>query len=271
MATSNVLPTYFLGHGGGPLPLLNDPTHSTIIKHWKQLSATITQPKAIVVISGHWEEKEVTVTAGSSTSLLYDYYGFPPESYEYKYPAPGDPKISERIQSLLTEAGIPNKKDTSRGLDHGVFVPLGLIFPKANIPVVQVSMLSSYDPKAHIEYGRALAPLRREGVLIIGSGFSFHNMRAFFGGAGPALSWSKAFNAYLIDACTKKTGTERDALLKAWASAPNARDCQPREDHLMPLHVVAGAAGNDAGHVIFRDNLLGIESVDFRFGEHPSC
>jgi aromatic ring-opening dioxygenase catalytic subunit (LigB family) len=186
--------------------------------------------------------------------MYYDYYGFPPAAYSITWPAPGAPQLAERVRQLLSEAGLPSAEDANRGFDHGTFVPLKVSWPDATIPTTQLSLVAGLDPARHLEIGRALAPLRDEGVLILGSGLSFHNLRAF--GHPQVRDLSRAFDAWLRDTVARPDG-ERDASLIAWESAPYARVCHPREEHLLPLMVCAGASAGDVGTVPFNDVLLG--------------
>jgi aromatic ring-opening dioxygenase catalytic subunit (LigB family) len=195
--------------------------------------------------------------------LLFDYSGFPKASYELTWPAPGSPKVAARVRELLSAAGISSAEDGARGFDHGTFVPLKLTYPDANVPTVQLSLQAGLDPAVHLAIGRALAPLRDEGVFIVGSGMSYHNMRGFFrGGAGPA---SIAFDTWLGEA-VEAAPDERDARLRDWARAPSARECHPREEHLLPLMVIAGAAGTDRGRVAHRQVLMGVTVSAHQFG-----
>ena len=215
-------------------------------------------PRAIVVISGHWEESPLAVTAAPSPSLLYDYYGFPPHTYELKYPAPGSPKLAARVAGLVNA-----RLETERGFDHGVFIPFKLIYPDANVPVVQLSLKSGLDAAEHIRIGQALAPLRKEGVLIVGSGMSFHNLRAF----GPAAGTpSVQFDEWLSAAVCAPDSGQRNQLLTSWKNAPSARFAHPREEHLLPLMVAAGAAGSDPGQRLFEDTVMGAKVSAFGFG-----
>ncbi|MEY3038311.1 MAG: hypothetical protein RL143_878 [Pseudomonadota bacterium] len=168
----------FISHGGGPMPLLGDPQHAELIDMLKQLPSKFPQPRAIVVISAHWENDEIAITSSSSPSLLFDYYGFPAESYQFNYPAPGNPQLASKIAKVLQVDGFNVRLDEERGLDHGVFIPLMLMYPQADIPVLQISLSNSLDPLQHLQLGEALAKLDEEDVLFLGSGFSFHNMRA---------------------------------------------------------------------------------------------
>ncbi len=237
----------FLSHGGGPLPLLGDAAHAEMVACLTTIAATIERPSAILVVSAHWEEQQPTVTAGANPSLLYDYSGFPNESYEIQYPCPGDPPLACAIAAALAEAGIEARLTTTRGLDHGLFVPLKIMFPAAEIPCVQLSLLRSLDPAQHLALGRALQGLADPGLLLIGSGFSFHNMKAFF---TPDTAESKAMNGafenWLLDTCSNRqlAEQERSQRLLHWQDAPFARYCHPREEHLLPLHVCYGYAAS---------------------------
>jgi aromatic ring-opening dioxygenase catalytic subunit (LigB family) len=221
------------------------------------------RPKAILVISGHWDAARVAVNTASTHSLYYDYYGFPAHTYKLAYPAKGSPELAAHVRDLLRGAGIETDEDAARGLDHGVFIPFMLMFPDADIPIVQISLRSDMDPAAHIALGRALAPLRDEDVLIIGSGMSYHNLRAFFR-PGDADIEAKAFDDWLVD--TVIDPAHRDARLIDWRDAPSAIACHPEPEHLLPLHVVAGAAGADVGQRVYADKILGKAVSAFRFG-----
>lgn len=247
-------------HGGGPLPVMGDPSHARMIEFLRGIEGSIGRPSAIVVVSAHWECARPTITSGSAPGLIYDYGGFPDEMYRLRYPAPGSPDLAGRLAALLTAAGFEPELDPSRGFDHGMFIPLLLMYPDASIPVVQLSMLSSLDPAAHIAIGAALAPLADDDVLILGSGFTFHNMNAF-GPTHPVTGGdpdNEAFEAWLGDVCTNPdlSEAERTDRLVGWAGAPGARWCHPREEHLLPLHVCYGAGGGPATQV-FDDLVLG--------------
>jgi len=221
------------------------------------------RPKALLVISGHWEAPVARVTTARRPSLIYDYSGFPAHTYALTWPAPGSPELAARVQQLLEEAGVDSGADETRGFDHGVFVPLKVVYPEAQVPTVQLSLRTGLDPAAHLAVGRALAPLRDEGVLILGSGMSYHNMRAFRTSA--AREPSARFDAWLTEAVAEER-TARDAALIAWTQAPAARESHPREEHLMPLMVAAGAAGDDRGRSVLRDEVMGAVVSAFRFG-----
>jgi len=232
----------------------------------KNLAATLPRPpKAIVMVSAHWLEPHFAVTQGAQPKLIYDYYGFPPHTYELKYPAPGQPALADQIVKMLNAAGIASASNAQRGFDHGMFIPLMLIFPAANVPVVQLSLHASLDPLRHLEVGRALEALRDQDVLIIGSGMSFHNMRAY--GNVQFAPISDAFDEWLTQA-VESGAQERSDLLSNWERAPGARQCHPprAEEHLIPLMTVAGAAGNDRGRKLFSDRVMETTLSAFSFG-----
>jgi aromatic ring-opening dioxygenase catalytic subunit (LigB family) len=224
------------------------------------------RPKAVLVVSGHWEAQDFLLSSGAAPGMIYDYGGFPPHTYQISYPAPGEPALARHAAQLLEAAGFEAGLDPARGFDHGTFSMLYPIYPQADMPVVQLSVRQDLDPLAHIDAGRALAPLRDEGVLIVGSGLSFHNLRQF-GPAGQAASHQ--FDDWLRHVLLDLAPKERmDALLR-WSEAPSARQAHPREDHLIPLMVALGAAqGEPAACVYHEDDFFGSLAVSsFRFGE----
>jgi len=243
----------FLSHGGGPWPLLNDPRHKNLIDFLEKIPQTLISPSAILVISAHWEEDSPTVQSNPRPEMLYDYYGFPAETYHYSYPAPGHPELASRIASLLNNCGMDGRLDQERGFDHGLFVPLMIMYPAATIPCLQLSLRSDLHPENHIRLGRALGELRKENVLIIGSGSSFHNLPAF---REPPTAETQALNdgfeTWLADVMTsdRLQEEEREQRLINWQDAPGARYCHPREEHLLPLHVCYGLAGGPADRVV---------------------
>lgn len=267
------MPTLFIPHGGGPCFFMDwnpSNTWDQQRKFLEDIPASLPEkPKALLVISGHWEEAQFTVQRNLNPSLLFDYGGFPPHTYELTWPAPGDVALSDKVKSLLDSAGFPTNVDTNRGFDHGTFIPLKVAFPQANIPCVQLSLRADLDPEAHIAVGRALAPLRDEGVLIIGSGNTYHNMsvmmRAMQRGTTGTPSGLE-FDRWLTEATTHPDPTERDRMLAAWDQAPGAREANPREEHLIPLHVIAGAAGDDIGVKTLEDHVMGAVESAFSFG-----
>lgn len=261
---STLSPVLFIPHGGGPLPLLGDPSHQQLVDFLQGIPARIPTPTAICVISAHWEESIATITSGATPSLIYDYYGFPDAAYAIKYPVLGSPNLANRVFTALQQNGITARLDEQRGLDHGLFVPLKLMFPDAGISCVQLSLLNNLDSAAHIAIGKALRPLRQDNVLFIGSGFSFHNMGAFFNGNQGVDEKNAAFQAWLIDTCTNPTFSfaERASRLINWERAPDSRYCHPREEHLLPLHVCAGLS-DEAAELIFDGKVLGKRACAF--------
>ncbi len=235
----------FLSHGGGPMPLLGDGRHSEMVDCLKTIATKIGQPSAILVISAHWESNVPVLTAGGNPPLIYDYYGFPEESYHIQYPCPGEPALAHQIYNALNTAQVPARLDANRGFDHGLFVPLKIMFPKADIPCVQLSLINNLNPSDHIHLGRVLRPLTYDNLLVIGSGFSFHNLREFFKTGTPeSKAMNEAFEDWLIETCssTDISEAEREQRLIHWEQAPHARYCHPREEHLLPLHVCYGFA-----------------------------
>jgi aromatic ring-opening dioxygenase catalytic subunit (LigB family) len=221
-------------------------------------------PKAVLVVTAHWESGEFSVSSAEQPPMLYDYSGFPAHTYQIKYPAAGSPALAARVRELLTQAGIQSSADAQRGFDHGTFIPMGLIYPDAQIPVVMLSIKAGYDPLAHIRAGQALQALRDEGVLIIGSGLSYHNMRGF--GRSESRAVSEVFEGYLNDAVSDPDAQRRIDKLLHWESAPGARAAHPHEDHLIPLMVVAGAAGTDPGQRLLVDHAMNVAMASYRFG-----
>lgn len=252
----------FLSHGGGPLPLLGDEGHSEMVSCLQDISARIKKPSAILVISAHWEDKIPALTSGDRPSLIYDYYGFPEVAYSIEYPCPGEPLLAAQIHNLLKTAGIGARLDRQRGFDHGLFVPLKIMYPDADIPCVQLSLVNNLSPTEHLNLGRALQDLAYDNLLVIGSGFTFHNMKEFF---SPETSESKvkneAFENWLLDTCSNQAigEEERTSRLEHWSEAPFARYCHPREEHLLPLHVCYGLAGSHCS-ASFQLNILNKQS-----------
>ena len=254
----------YFSHGGGPLPILGVAGHQAMIDFMLRLPSRLRKPDAILVISAHWEESTATLLGSDSPPMLYDYSGFPDEAYEITYPAPGNPVLADRIINLLNKNTIPARLDPRRGFDHGVFIPLKLMYPEADVPSLQLSLLCNLNPAAHIILGKALRELTHENILVIGSGFSFHNMRAFsMQGIHTPDPANDAFQDWLIETCTGPIfQSEREQLLIDWEKAPSARYCHPREEHLLPLHVCLGMADKPAS-TIFDDHILGKRCVGF--------
>ena len=263
-------PTLFIPHGAGPCFFMDwnpkDAWDATAA--WlRSIPASLpARPKAILLISGHWLAQQATLGATERPELIFDYHGFPPHTYELQYAAPGAPEVAARVQQLLSAAGLAVAQDGARGWDHGVFIPLKVAFPDAEVPLLQLSLLQSLDAAAHIELGRALAPLRDEGVLIVGSGMSYHNMRGY--GDARSTPVAAAFDHWLGETVALPA-PERNARLAAWdtAAGPAGRLSHPprAEEHLLPLHVVAGAAGEGRGAKVFTDRVMAVDISAFRF------
>lgn len=237
-------PILYIPHGGGPMPLMGEPNHSELVTYLQSLDNELNKPKAILVVSAHWEESQSTVTGAMKPPLIFDYYGFPEETYQINYPVSGSPSLALQIVELLLTAGIKAKQDTKRGLDHGSFVPLKLIYPNANIPVVQLSLTRDLNPKTQINVGEAIADLAKQGVSIIGSGFSFHNLQVLMSRDKTVMQKSVDFDHWLNQhiLAPELTWEEKKLALVNWHKAPHARFAHPREEHLLPLHVCFGAA-----------------------------
>lgn len=262
-------PVLFIPHGAGPCFFMEwqpTDTWNQMAEFLKGISSRLPQrPKAVLIISAHWQTSEFSITTGTQPDLIYDYYGFPEHTYQLTYPAVGAPVLAERIGNMLTDAGLSNKQDATRGFDHGVFIPLKLIFPNADIPVVQLSLRQDLDPEAHLMAGKAIAALRDEGVLIVGSGMSFHNMRGY--GDKKFTAPSVAFDDWL----TKTVAADADARFAAlsdWSKAPHAIESHllGSEEHLIPLMVIAGTAGTDQGQKVYSQQVMKTQISAFQFG-----
>lgn len=262
------MPVYFISHGGGPWPWLSGPYRDAYHHLEVSLQALPSElprkPQAILMISGHWEENKFSIMTNPHPSMLYDYGGFPEHTYHIKYPAPGSPELASRVHSLLSAAGFQSQNNSERGFDHGAFTPLAVSFPQADIPVVQLSLRSDYDPEAHIQVGRALASLRDEGILIIGSGLSYHNLRLFDQRASKP---SREFDTWLQNTLKLDPQSRLEKILE-WEKAPSARLAHPQEDHLLPLMVSLGAAENEVARLSYHEDQFfgGISVSSFCFG-----
>jgi aromatic ring-opening dioxygenase catalytic subunit (LigB family) len=259
-----MLPTFYLPHGGGPCFFMDDPqgVWTGMARFLRELPGTLPmQPRAILMVSGHWETRGFALTATAKPPLVYDYYGFPAHTYQLRYDAPGEPELAARVAGLLRDAGHAAMLDPERGLDHGVFVPLKVAFPNADVPVVELSLDADLDAAMHLAMGRALTPLREEGVLILGAGMSFHNLRAY--GDPRATAPAAQFDAWL-DQAARLPPASRTQALAYWHEAPAARICHPRPEHLLPMMVAAGASSG-AGERIYNEQVLGALISGFRF------
>lgn len=249
------LPTFYLCHGGGPWPWMQGPLREMLRGLEEGLHAIVrglpARPRAVLVVSSHWEEDVFTLTAADAPGMVYDYQGFPAEMYAIRYPAPGHPALASRVQELLHAQGCRARLSPDQGFDHSTYSLLKPMFPQAELPVLQMSLQRGLDPAAHLQAGAALATLRDEGVLIIGSGMSCHDR-------GPGLEQaSQGFDDWLQSTLAGRDPEARRDALRHWERAPFARLVHSREDHLLPLMVAVGAAEGDAGTCVYRDRLMG--------------
>lgn len=260
-------PVFFVSHGAGPWPYV-DELRGAFARTAAGLAAiprTLPEkPRAILAVSGHWEERAFTVASAPQPPMVYDYAGFPEHTYHIRYPAPGAPELAMRVRDLLEGSGIDTAEDPGRGFDHGVFVPLYLMYPQGDVPVAMLSIRADYDPLVHLQVGRALERLRDEGVLILGSGLTYHNLRRF---GPPGAEASERFEAWLHDAVAEPDADIRAERLSHWEQAPEARQAHPREDHLVPLMVAAGAAGSSPGERFILDRVWEVTMASYRFAD----
>ncbi len=267
------LPTYFISHGGGPWPYLDGPFRRAFDVLEQSLVAIRQelreQPKAVLMISSHWEEDGFAVSSGATPGMVYDYYGFPEHTYHIRYAAPGAPELAARVKQLLDAGGVNARLDPERGYDHGTFSIMKPMYPEEAMPIVQLSIDRGYDPERHLQLGRLLAPLRDEGVLIIGSGLTYHNLREIRGGGQGRIA-SHAFDAWLQDTMSSPPDV-RSERLRQWADAPMARAAHPQEDHLIPLMSIVGAAEEETSATVYHQSDLfgGITASSFRLGALP--
>ena len=258
-------PTFYLCHGGGPWPWMQGPIRQLLRNLEQGLRALPSRlpalPSAILVVSAHWEAAAFSLTSSTAPGMVYDYQGFPPETYRIRYPSPGAPEVALEAVELLQAAGCAATLNDTRGYDHSTYSLMQPMFPQADIPVVQMSIQASMEAEDHLRAGAALAPLRDRNILIIGSGMSIHER-------GPEMATaSPPFDAWLHDAVLSSDSARRWQALAAWEEAPFARQVHPTADHLLPLMVAAGAAQDDAATCIYRERLMGTVAVSsFRFG-----
>jgi len=269
----NRMPAVYLPHGGGPWPFVDRPMGApaeldALSAYLRGLPASLpTRARAVLIVSAHWEESAPTLMTAAQPAMLYDYYGFPPEAYRVTWPAPGAPQLAERVGTLLEAAGFTPTADPSRGFDHGTFVPLKLAYPEADVPTLQLSLVRGLDPATHLAIGRALAPLRDDGVFIVGSGMSYHNMAGFRAAmrGGHTAPLGADFDAWLAETIALPAA-ERAERLTRWADAPGARAAHPREEHLLPLMVIAGAGDDSPGTLGYTGTLMGARVSAVHFG-----
>ncbi|QQX88155.1 dioxygenase [Cupriavidus necator] len=266
---SSRMPTYFISHGGGPWPWMKQelqtryaPLAAALADMPRQIGR---KPRAVLMVSAHWEAPAFTVQGAARPGMVYDYYGFPEHTYQVRYASPGSPELAARTLQLIRAAGLPGDIDPERGYDHGMFAPMAVMIPEADVPVVQLSLLRGLEPEAHIQLGRSIATLRDEEVLIVGSGLSYHNLRAF-GPAGEAAS--AAFDGWLGDTLLHHEGSTRTDRLLQWEQAPSARQAHPREEHLLPVMVAVGAAESDTATRVYHEGRFfgGLSVSSYRLG-----
>lgn len=265
---TNRMPVAYVPHGGGPWPFVDMGLPKAELDEMRAYLENLaslpkTPPRALLIVSAHWEERVPTLMTHPKPPMFFDYYGFPEQSYTLSWPAPGAPELATRVQEILAQSGIESAVDGSRGFDHGTFVPMMLTYPQAAIPTTQLSLQAGLDPKTHLALGRALAPLRDEGVFIVGSGMSYHDMRGFRGGRGHTVA--ETFDAWLRETALLPQD-QRDQRLATWSAAPSGRAAHPREEHLLPLMVVAGAAGEDRGVLDYNGTFMGLRLSGYHFG-----
>lgn len=263
----SALPIFFISHGGGPCFWMDwgpDDPFKNLASYFKNFQKNLgTKPDAILVISAHWEEEQFTIQTNPNPPMYYDYTGFPENTYHLRYPAKTSAKLIERTHELFKKAGVPLSNDPQRGYDHGLFVPFLLMYPEAEIPVVQLSLKQNLDPEEHLQMGKILAPLRSENILIVGSGLSYHNLRQL----NDVHGYSKKFDDWLLQTVQSEPQKRIESLI-GWEQAPNARLSQPREDHLLPLMVAAGAALEDTATRVYSEKMSNWNfwTSSFKFG-----
>jgi aromatic ring-opening dioxygenase catalytic subunit (LigB family) len=267
------LPTYYLSHGGGPWPYmkaefghLTERLEQSLFAIRRELGDA---PRAVLMVTAHWERPGLAVSSAERPGMEYDYFGFPEHTYHIKYGAPGSPELAARVQSMLGAGRFGCAADPDRGFDHGTFSLMKPLYPDEDMPLVQLSILDSFDPETHLAVGRLLAPLRDEGVLVVGSGSSTHNLRQR---SPSALTPTGRFDSWLQESLVGAAPADRLRRLTRWTEAPAAREVHPREDHLMPLMVAVGAAEDEPGVCVYHeDDFIGAWSLSsFRFGEAPA-
>jgi aromatic ring-opening dioxygenase catalytic subunit (LigB family) len=263
-------PSIYFAHGGGPCFFIDPPPEEPT--RWVAMAAYLRnlpnmlprKPDALLVVSAHWEMPRPTVLAAAQPGMLYDYSGFPPHTYQLTYPAPGAPELATKVQNLLAKAGIETDRDLKRDYDHGIFVPLKVAFPDADIPILQLSLQNGLDPARHIAIGKALASVRDENIAVIGSGLSFHNLRAL---GDPRFDQpSREFDRWLTETLCEVPASEREKRLEQWSLAPAARLCHPREEHFLPLMVAVGAASEEKGRQAFSGTIWNKAVSAYHFG-----
>lgn len=257
----NTQPTFYIPHGGGPCFFMEWPQNPTLWDNMADMLRSLPQrlpqkPAAILVVTAHWEAPVFTFCGGANPQLEYDYYGFPPHTYELTYKAKGAPELAQHAAQLLQNVGIAAHVDEQAPWDHGVFIPLKVSWPNEDVPVLAMSLKRGLDPQEHLAAGKALRQLRDENVVIIGSGLSYHNLRTFFAEQSQLDNLAAAeFDKWLVSSSANDETTRHQAL-SAWESAPYARQVHPREEHLLPLMVVAGAGAEHTGSAFYQERIM---------------
>lgn len=256
----------FITHGGGPWPIISLPGMAeservSMYQHFQSLGEGAV-PKALLVVSAHWEADAIYVNTNPAPSLYYDYMGFPDEAYRLSWAPQVDLSLSEVVADVLNQAGFSVKKDRVRGFDHGVFVPLSVAYPKVEIPIVQISIHHSLDPDLHLNLGKALSVLVSDGYSLITTGNSYHNLRRIFNPTPQAIAASEDFDAWLVETLQLPESRRWEALLD-WSHAPHAYECHPREEHLIPLFVAVGAAGGTPLIPFWQGHMNGLNISSF--------
>lgn len=255
-----MFPSLYISHGS-PMLALDPGASGTALA---RIAAELPKPRAIVIVSAHWESDELLVNANPHPETWHDFGGFPKALFEVQYPAPGEPQLAATVVELLASSGLPSRIDTTRPFDHGVWVPLSLMYPQADIPVVQVSLPTRHGPALQTRVGHALNSLRQQGVLLIGSGSITHNLRELDWHAGPESvePWAKVFRDWMID---QLEADDEAALHDYRRQAPNAIRNHPSDEHLLPLYFARGAGGRfSISHQGFTMGALGMDI--YRFG-----
>jgi 4,5-DOPA dioxygenase extradiol len=261
MSQPLTLPTLFLSHGSPMLALEEELTTQFL----RNISVTVPRPDAILIASAHWETTEPMVMGNPHPSTIHDFHGFPKELYALKYPAPGNPVLAEEVRTLLAAAGLNARIDPARGFDHGAWNPLLLMYPQADIPVIELSVQPQRDARWHYNIGKALAPLRQKSILIIGTGNLTHNLREAFRGHAETPAWVTGFVQWIAERIAED---DIDSLLDWQTLAPHARENHPTPEHFLPLFIALGAAGVPlhAKH-LHEDTALGVLAMDaYAFG-----
>ena len=272
MTAPPAFPALFVSHGSPMIALDDTPATRFLRSLGARIEAACGRPQAVLCVSAHWETAAPAVAGSPRPETIHDFYGFPPELYALRYPAPGAPGLARRAATLVQAAGLPCAIDPDWGLDHGAWIPLSMMWPAADIPVVQLAIQQSLGPAHHLRLGQALAPLRREGVLVLGSGGAVHNIRdaltrAARGDTAPP-DWAEAFVAWLDTALMQE---REDDLVDYRRRAPAAALAHPRDEHLLPLFVALGAGSRPARRLHASFDLASMAMAAWGFGAEAAA